>query len=255
MNRRWIILGRDTGVTLLLWLYFTLGFVVFFLPFYLWAWCFGPQRDVAFQRLNSRFYRGFFLLLRSLVPGLRVRVADAVRQLKGAVVVGNHLSYLDPLLFIATYPLQKTIVKSGFFRVPIFGWFIAQAGYMPASASGPAGELMIRNMEAMPRFFDAGGILFVFPEGTRNIGGGDVDLHEGAFKIAARVKVPLAVVRIRNTEKIFQPGRFLFRTREAVTITLDLVKVFNDGSGGEMLKAGELKNEVVVILSRETQAF
>jgi 1-acyl-sn-glycerol-3-phosphate acyltransferase len=249
MDRRWASLGRDTGVTLLLWLYFTLGFVIFFLPFYLWARWFDPAREFAFQRLNNRFYRGFFTLLGSLVPGLQIKVADAVRDLQGTVVVGNHLSYLDPLLFIATYPRQKTIVKSGFFRTPIFGWFIAQAGYMPAAASGPAGERLIRSMETLPAFFAAGGILFVFPEGTRNTGGGPVDLHEGAFKIAARCNVPLAVVRIRNTEKIFPPGRFLFQTREAVTIGLDLVRVFNDDPNGEILKAGALRKKAMAILA------
>jgi 1-acyl-sn-glycerol-3-phosphate acyltransferase len=247
-RRRLARTGRDVAATLVLWLYFTLGFVLFFLPRYLWAMGLRRERESAFQHLNSQFYRTFFVLLRFLAPQVRIRVGADVRRLKGAVVVSNHVSYLDPLLFTAQFPFQKTIVKSLFFRVPIFGWFITQAGYMPASASGPAGELMIRSMATVADFFRAGGVFFVFPEGTRQIRGRDVDLHEGAFKIASRYKAPLAVVRIRNTEKVFPPGRFLFRTTEPVTITVDLVALFNGEQGVASMKPGELKEKVKAIL-------
>lgn len=248
MNRTPFDVIRDLVVTLLLWAYFTLGFILFFLPVYLWAWGFSRPREIAFQRLNSRFYRGFFFLLRRLARSIEIRVADRVRRLKGAVVVSNHRSYLDPLLFITLFPRQKTIVKSTFFGTPIFGWFITQAGYLPDSAAGPAGAVMIRQMETLAAYFDNGGILFVFPEGTRNVDGGDVELHGGAFKIAARFKVPLAVVRIRNTEKIFHPGRFLFRTGAPVTIEVDLVGTMNADPDGEMLKASALKAKAMALL-------
>jgi len=246
MDRRLTTFCRDTVATLLLWLYFTLGFLLFFLPRYLWALRFSPNREFAFQRLNSRFYQGLFTMLHILAPRVRVQASEGFRRLSGAVVVSNHVSYLDPLLFLAQFPRQKTIVKSLFFRTPIFGWFITQSGYMPASASGPAGELMIRSMATVADFFAAGGVFFVFPEGTRHMEGRDVDLHEGAFKIASRYKVPLAVVRIRNTEKVFPPGRFLFRTTAPVTITVDLMAVFNGKSAS--LKPGELKEKVKAIL-------
>lgn len=252
MNRTPFDFIRDLVVTLLLWAYFTLGFILFFLPCYLWSWGFSRPCEVAFQRLNSRFYRGFFFLLRHFVRGVEIRVADRVRGLNGAVVVSNHRSYLDPLLFMTLFPRQKTIVKSTFFRTPIFGWFITRAGYLPDSAAGPAGALMIRQLETLAAYFEAGGVLFVFPEGTRNVDGGDVDLHGGAFKIAARFKVPLAVVRIRNTEKIFRPGRFLFRTGAPVRIEVDLVEMLNADPDGEFLKARALKASVMAVLSKES---
>lgn len=250
MNRTPVDFIRDLVVTLLLWGYFTLGFILFFLPRYLWAWGFSTDRERAFQRLNSRFYQGFFFLLGRLVRGLDIRVDAHVRQLQGAVVVGNHRSYLDPLLFITLFPRQKTVVKSAFFRTPIFGWFIARAGYLPDSAAGPAGALMIKNMETLGDFFGGGGVLFVFPEGTRQVGRGATDLRGGAFKIAARFKVPLAVVRIRNTEKIFHPGRFLFRTGAPLTIAVELAGVLNADAAGEGLKAGALREAAMALLAK-----
>ena len=241
---------RDLTVTLLLWLYFTLGFLVFFLPFYSGAYFFKKSPEAAFQKLNHYFYHVFFQYMRLLIPGLTIRIDPALRQLRGAVLVSNHHSYLDPLLFQAIFERHTTIVKSAFFRVPIFGWFIKTAGYMPASATGPFGELMLQRMASLRDFFAGAGVLFVFPEGTRRPGRPVQALHEGAFKIAHRCRVPLAVARIRNTEKIFPPGHFLFRTGQTVTIHVDLVEVFNDDPAGEMLKAGELKGRVEAILSR-----
>jgi 1-acyl-sn-glycerol-3-phosphate acyltransferase len=240
---------RDLTVTLLLWLYFTLGFIVFFLPLYGGAYFFKRSPEAAFQKLNHYFYRVFFHFLRLLIPGLAIRIDPALRKLRGAVLVSNHHSYLDPLLFQAVFQRQSTIVKSAFFRVPIFGWFIKIAGYMPASAEGPFADLMLQRMASLRDFFSAGGVLFVFPEGTRRPGQPVQSLHEGAFKIAHRCRVPLAVARIRHTEKIFPSGHFLFRTGQAVTIKVDLVAVLNDEPEREMLKAGELKGRVEDILS------
>src|SRR5690606_20043317 len=91
---------RDLLVTLLLWAYFTLGFVSGFLPFYLLALCLPGHREAGFQYLNHWFYRGFFGLAGLLMPALKIEVDPAVKRIRGAVVVSNHLSYLDPILFI-----------------------------------------------------------------------------------------------------------------------------------------------------------
>lgn len=238
MPRSLITVCRDACVTLLLWLYFTIGFVVFFLPFYLGAFFFKSSPEAAFQRLNHYFYRGFFQLLRLLMPALTIRIDPALRRLRGAVVVSNHHSYLDPLLFQSIYARQATIVKSTFFQVPIFGWLIKIAGYMPASAEGPFGELMLQRMATLREFFSSGGVMFVFPEGTRRPGQPLGKLHEGAFKIARRCRVPLAVVRLRGTERVFAPGRFLFHTTDPVTIRIDLVHRFENAAD---LSTAELK--------------
>jgi len=239
---------RDLAVTLLLWLYFTLGFVVFFLPFYLGAFFLKSSSEGAFQRLNHYFYGGFFKLLGLLMPGLTIRIDPALRQLRGTVVVSNHHSYLDPLMFQSTFARQTTIVKSSFFRVPIFGWLIKNAGYMPASAAGPFGELMLQRMATLRAFFSSGGVMFVFPEGTRRPGRPIGALHEGAFKIARRCQVPLAVVRLRNTERVFAPGQFLFHTTDPVTIEIDLVTRVENAA---KVSLAELKRTALATFSAE----
>lgn|GEM_PF-102056 len=212
---------QDLAVTLLLWVYFLAGILI--LPFYGLAHAFSSDREAAFQRMNSGFYRGFFRLVTLLIPRLSLRIGEGVRPLRGTVIVSNHLSFLDPILFISLFDRQKTVVRSDFLRYPIFGWVLRTAGYLPSSADEDAfSTLLIQRVEDMGRYLSTGGNLFIFPEGTRSRDGRRRPFTRGAFRIAARCRAPIGVLRIRNTHRLFPPDRFLFHTdlREPVTVEL-----------------------------------
>jgi len=57
---------KDFIVTITLWTYYIMGYLVFFSPFYLSAFFFSARREEAFQKFNYRLHRLFFSLLRSL---------------------------------------------------------------------------------------------------------------------------------------------------------------------------------------------
>jgi 1-acyl-sn-glycerol-3-phosphate acyltransferase len=213
----------DLVVTLLLWSYFTLGFIVLFSPFYLAACLFSENRELTFQRLNHHFYKGFFLLIRILIPRQQWHIADEVKSIRSSVIVCNHLSYLDPLLLISLFPRHKTIVKSTFFSVPIFGWMLKQSGYIPSTSEGRLSELMIERINAMDGYLASGGNLFIFPEGTRSRDGSVGRFNKGAFKIARLCRTPIKVLYIRNTNKLFAPGKFLFNTLASGSITVEQI--------------------------------
>ena len=122
---------------------------------------------------------------------------------------------------ISVFERQKTVVKSGFFRVPVFGWILRSAGYIPAVAGGLHSGLMAERIERLGSFFTAGGVLFIFPEGTRSRDGRIGRLKWGAFKIAERFQAPVDVVFIEGSQRTFAPGRFLFHTRTANTIRIE----------------------------------
>jgi len=213
----------DLIVTLLLWLYYTLGFIVFFSPFYLAAYLFSKDRERSFQRLNHKFYKGFFFLARLLIPWSAWRIHDDVLKIRSSVIVCNHVSYLDPILLISLFERHKTIVKSNFFKIPIFSQVLELSGYIPSTSEGRLSDLMIQRIEEMDNFLAFGGNLFVFPEGTRSRDGSIGRLNKGAFKIARFCKRPIKVLFIHNTNKLFQPGKFLFNSCFANTITVEQI--------------------------------
>lgn len=236
----WIRKGWDSAVTLLCWLYFTLGFVLFFLPRYLVAASCSARPEYAFQRFNRQFYRGFFLLLRWLAPRLTWQIDPAIAAIRSAVVVCNHRSYLDPLLLISLLDRARTIVKPIFFTVPVFSWVIRTAGYLPARAEGRLTRLMLERLEEMGDYLAGGGVLFVFPEGTRNRLNGVGSLHGGALKIARQCQAPVYVLCLEHTDKVFCPGRFWLTTTNPVCIKAHLIgQVVAQGDMAELIRQVE----------------
>nr|WP_321400469.1 lysophospholipid acyltransferase family protein [uncultured Desulfobacter sp.] len=245
--------ARDMVITLLLWGYFLFGFLLFFSPFYLVVFVCPPIREWAIQCLNSLFYNGFFLLLRMLMPGLALHVGPKIKSLENGIIVCNHLSYLDPLMMISLFRRHKTIVKATFFKVPVFGWVLRAAGYIPSMPTGRMAGLMVKQTRALFSFFEKGGILFVFPEGTRNrnAGQGTLAFHSGVFKMARLCRAPIHVLMIRNTDKVFTPGRFLFHTDFSGTISVELAGTIQPDYDTQTVSTAGLMEEAAKILNEK----
>lgn len=218
---KWHHTLKNLMVTLILWGYYTIGFIILFAPFYVCARLFSRDVTLAFQRLNARFYRWFFVLLQFLVPACQWRVEPAVKAIRGAVIVANHVSYLDPILLISFFPRHTTIAKKSLFHIPLYGRMLRLSGYIPSSAEGVLADLMLARMEKMPELLSGGGNLIIFPEGTRSRDGQIGPLNTGAFKIARLCRTPIHVLYVQNTARLFRPGRFLFDSRSANMVRVE----------------------------------
>lgn len=214
----------DVLVTLFCWGYFIFAFLFFFSFFYLAGYLFAVDRERSFQYLNYRFFRGFLWLLRTLAPRHSWNIDPQIADIRGSIIVCNHLSYLDPLLFLSLLPRNKTIVKTKFFRAPVFGWLVDISGYLPSTTEGIYAGKMIHQVEKMSAFFKSGGNLFVFPEGTRNPDASVDSLHKGVFKIARMAKCPIHVLGLSGTDTLFTPGQFFFNSRLESSITLEIIE-------------------------------
>jgi 1-acyl-sn-glycerol-3-phosphate acyltransferase len=234
----------DVIVTLLLWGYFILGFLLFFAPFYMATALRRKDREAAFQRLNHCFYNGFFRLLCLITPGVTLNIRDEVRAIRSSIIVCNHLSYLDPILLISLIEKQKTIVKSDFFRAPVFGWILRQSGYIPSHAGDDYASLMIRNIENIREYLASGGNVFIFPEGTRSRTGRLGPFNKGAFSIARNSRAPIQCLMIRNTGRLFVPGRFRFNTCIPVAIEVERIGTFDPDYGDPAFRLSVMIREI-----------
>lgn len=216
----------DVAVTLLIWVYFILGFLLFFAPRYVWAWLWAGEREAAFQRLNQRYFRSFFRVLRCITPGLTLKVDKEIGAIHSSIVVSNHISYLDSILLVSLFAKQRTIVKKTFFNVPIFSTLLRQSGYIPATNGGDDPALMIQNCDNIKEYLASGGNVFIFPEGTRSRTGLLGPFNKGAFSIARYCRAPIECLLIRRTNRLFLPGRFLFNTCVANTIEVERIGSF-----------------------------
>ena len=251
-SRRWTHRLKDFAVTVCLWGYFTVGYIVIFAPFYLLALCFPGHRRQSYQFLNSLFYKGFFFLCRWIIPRHKWDIDPAVRHMRSAVIACNHLSYLDSILLVSLYSRHTTIAKDRLFAIPLFGTILKLSGYIPSSGSGRYAELLMNSLESISASLAQGGNVIIFPEGTRSRDGRVGTLQKGGFKIARYCNAPIKVVRVRNTDKLFTPGRFLFNTCIDNTISVRLVgEIPKDPPNGHQLTTKELMARVYALLSGE----
>lgn len=235
---------HDLVVTLACWIYFTFGFIFFFSYLYVAAFLLAPDRESAFQRLNHLFFKGLLGVLRLLSPRQSWDIDAQIGKVTSSIIVCNHLSYLDPLILISLLPRQKTIVKTRFFQMPIFGWVLKGSGYLPATSGGGHGARMIEQMETMEDFLGKGGNLFVFPEGTRSRNGKMGPLHKGVFKIGRMYRCPIYVLGLSNTDKLFTPGKFLFNASRKNRVRMSILRCIDPQPEPAPISVMELEKKV-----------
>ena len=123
-----------------------------------------------------------------LVFGLRVHHRRRFPRTGGVLVVANHQSYLDPILAAVGMPRPfHPMARNSLFRFAPFVWLIRSLNAFPVRR-GTADLAAVK--EALRRL-KAGGVVLVFPEGTRTRDGSIGPLHGGAVPIAARAGVPI----------------------------------------------------------------
>lgn len=149
----------------------------------------GPLPEGA-RRGLYRFGRWFG---RAVLPwGFRLRVHHVERvPLSGPVVlVANHSSLLDGPLLFGQLPRDPVfLIKSEMFRGAL-GWFLRRLGQLPVRR----GEPDRRPLLAAVRLLRAGGVVAVFPEGTRGDGGVATAQNGAAWLARSSGAVVLPVV-------------------------------------------------------------
>ena len=134
---------------------------------------------------------------------LTVRALD---QLPGGqcVIVANHASYLDGLVFTAALPPRfGFVIKREMAGVPLAGWFLHRIGSEFVERfdrkRGAADALrVLRNATN-------GHSLVFFPEGTFTAKPGLQKFHAGAFTTAARAGCPIVPAVVQGTRTALSP--------------------------------------------------
>lgn len=202
---QWFIPLLNGIITCIMWFVFIINFFIIFIPACLLHLATSRNIEYALQSANHYYFKLFFIILQAITPGLVLNVSDEVKQLRSSVIVSNHISYLDPILFISVFKYQKTIVKNTFLKFPIMGWVLRFIGYIPAENNND-NSLFINRLHNLKQYIAQGGILFVFPEGKRSRNGKMATFKKGAFTIAKKINAPISIIRIENTNRLFIPG-------------------------------------------------
>lgn len=147
----------------------------------------------------ARMVIGFFLrcYFRQEVDG-----AEKVPPSGGFVLAANHASYLDPpALGVACPRPVHFMAKSELFKVPVLGAVLPEVGAFPVHR-GAADRKAIRHaLEILA----GGGVVGVFPEGTRSRTGELLAPQGGAALLALKAGVPVVPAAIWGTNRVAGP--------------------------------------------------
>lgn len=111
-----------------------------------------------------------------------------------ALLVSNHLSYLDPVVVlsqIACVPISKAEVAGW----PVFGAVARRTGVLFVERSSAGSRLAV--MRAAAQVFRAGGVVLNFPEGTTTDGSTVLRFRKGLFEVARALRVPVVPAALR----------------------------------------------------------
>lgn len=110
------------------------------------------------------------------------------------LVVSNHLSYLDILVFAALAPCAF-VSKKEVRRWPVFGLLAAIGGTVFVDRSKPG--LAAQSVTEMKQTLDAGVRLLLFPEGTSTGGDTVLPFKPALFESAIDTGQPITAARLK----------------------------------------------------------
>ncbi len=129
-----------------------------------WGWSYAKHRGTWPRKQSARWLsRWSWRTLR----WLNVRVTARGTPPERGMLVSNHLSYLDVLVFASLHP-AIFVAKADVRHWPIFGWLARLAGTLFIRRERP-GDVARLNQELAPAVL-AGDVVALFPEGTSSGG-------------------------------------------------------------------------------------
>jgi len=139
--------------------------------------------------------------------GLRATGRRNVPATGAALLVSNHLSHLDVFVLGLTLsrPLNYVARSSLFF--PPLGFLIRSVGGFPIQREG----IGTQGLKETLRRLRAGGIVALFPEGTRTRDGALGPLKQGIAVLASRAGVPIVPAAIAGSFEAWPRSQILPR--------------------------------------------
>jgi len=156
------------------------------------------------------FNLSWTLALLMLVSSRDIQGRENVPRRGALIVASNHLSNGDPPVLTVAVPRRIAwMTKAEWFETPIIGQLLRLGGMIPVRRF----EADLQALRRAQHVLRDGGVLAMFPEGTR---GGDKGLRAGepgTALIALRTDTPIVPIAIWGTEHVKLPRDLFRRTR------------------------------------------
>ena len=140
-----------------------------------------------------------WLMVRTLYR-LRVEgVEEHVPDEGAALLVCNHVSYMDALILAAVIPRPvRFVMYYKIFNIPFMNWIFRTAKAIPIASPKEDAALMQRAFDSIDQALANGELVLIFPEGKLTADGQINPFKSGVEKILARRPVPVVPMALRG---------------------------------------------------------
>lgn len=131
----------------------------------------------------------------------RVQAVDVERipERGAAVLVCNHVSYVDALVIMGVSPRPiRFVMDHRIFRMPFLSWIFRAARAIPIASSTEDARMMEKALAEIAQALDEGELVCIFPEGRLTDTGEMSRFRGGIRKIIERSPVPVIPMALRG---------------------------------------------------------
>ncbi len=128
-----------------------------------------------------------------------VGIEDNVPDEGPALLVCNHVSYMDALIISGAVPRPiRFVMYYKIFRIPVMSWIFRTAKAIPIAGGKEDPELMRRAFDDVDAALAAGELVCIFPEGALTQDGAIAPFRGGVEKILERRTVPVVPLALKG---------------------------------------------------------
>ena len=138
-------------------------------------------------------------LLIHTIHRVEVIGVDRIPDTGPAVLVCNHVSYVDAIVIGAASPRPiRFVMDHKIFATPVLGWIFRTAKAIPIASAKEDPWLMEKAYVDIAKALHEGDLVCIFPEGKLTATGDMNEFRGGVAKIVARSKVPVIPMALRG---------------------------------------------------------
>ena len=130
---------------------------------------------------------------------------ETIDRGKRYILIANHHSYFDiPCIFAAIPQPIRFMAKKSLFSIPIFGWALARAGFIPIDRKNR--RTAVKSFDLAVERIRKGNTIVIFPEEGRSREVAMRPFQRGAFLLAIRSELPILPLAIDGTYEVLRVG-------------------------------------------------
>jgi 1-acyl-sn-glycerol-3-phosphate acyltransferase len=175
----------------------------------LWA---SWRRSPELERLCRSVPRDWAAtLLRASGVEVTLSGVHHLRAERAGILVANHESWFDVLVLAAHLPVSYCFVgKKELVSIPVFGPAWRACGNIPIDRHDRDAAIEALD-RAGARLRQDGGVVILFPEGTRSPDGDLLPFKKGPFMLALKLGVPVIPVGLSGSRRVMPKGSWRIR--------------------------------------------